>query len=85
MRAYWDGSLLTGWWSGFAPSGLIDPRQLACWASARLATGPRGRLWVCLEGWLGRAGGLAAFQPIRLGNIGNLIFFSKSFINFKSI
>jgi hypothetical protein len=33
----------------------------------------------------GRAGGLAEFRPIRLGNIENLLFFSKSFINFNSI
>jgi hypothetical protein len=43
-----------------------------CWATWR-------------AGWLGRAGGLAGFQPIGLGNIENLLFFSRSFINFKSI
>jgi hypothetical protein len=36
-------------------------------------------------GRLGRAAGLAEFRPIRLGNIENLLFFSKSFINFNSI
>jgi hypothetical protein len=52
MRAYWVGSLLTGWWNGFAPGGRIDLRQLAGLASVEPATGPRGRLLVRLDDWL---------------------------------
>jgi hypothetical protein len=52
MRAYWVRSLLTGWWSGFAPDGQIDPWQLARRASAGPTTRPCGQLLVCLEGWL---------------------------------
>jgi hypothetical protein len=37
-----------------------------CWAAWR-------------AGWLGRADGLAGFWPIRLGNIENVLSFSKSF------
>jgi hypothetical protein len=37
------------------------------------------------SGWLGRAGEQGEFQPIRVGKIENLLSFSKSFINLKSI
>jgi hypothetical protein len=68
---------------GFGVIGLDLPH----FTSARLAD-----RWVIVAncwaawraGWLDRAGGLAQFWSIRLGNIENLLFFSKSFINFKS-
>jgi hypothetical protein len=61
MSAYWVRSLLTGWWSGFAPGGQIGPRQLARWASVGPTTGPRGRLLVRLglAGWATRKVGKA--------------------------
>jgi hypothetical protein len=60
--------------SRFAGACSVDRWAVVvgCWATWR-------------AGWLGRASGLTGFRPISLGNIENLLFFSKSFIKLKSI
>jgi hypothetical protein len=68
----------------------LGQRRRVDWASLGRPVACRarhaGNRWAAWwAGWLGRTGGLVGFQPIRLGNIENLLSYSKSFINFKSI